>query len=59
LKTHEDYLPQDQTVLDERRRAQLERQALAQLATLGYDVTLTPKHEAPPPTHDDAKQSAA
>ena len=58
LKTHEDYLPQDQTVRDERRRAQLERQALAQLATLGYDVTLTPKHESPPPD-DDAKQSAA
>jgi len=44
--------------IDERRRAQLERQALAQLATLGYDVTLTPKHESPPPD-DDAKQSAA
>ena len=59
LNTHEDYQAQEPTVLDERRRAQLERKALAQLATLGYDVTLTPKHDAPPPSEDDANQSAA
>jgi transposase len=59
LTTHEDYQPQERSALDARRRAQLQRHALAQLATLGYDVTLTPKHETPPPAENDAKQSAA
>ena len=59
LKTHEDYQAQDRTALDERRRAHAERRALAQLAALGYDVTLTPTQETPPPTEDDAKQSVA
>lgn len=58
LKTHEDYQERERAELDQRRRTQLERRALAQLATLGYIVTLTPKQDAPPTTTDDEQQQA-
>lgn len=43
LKTHEDDQPQAPIVLDERRRAQIERCALALMDTFGHDVTLSPE----------------
>jgi transposase len=47
LLTHETtYHEQVLVELEERRRAQLQQRALAQLTALGYDVTLTPKEPA-------------
>jgi hypothetical protein len=43
------FLPYREPVLlaiDERRRAQVQHRALAQLQALGYEVTLTPKEPA-------------